>query len=278
MLTLFTIPKPFEGRIAEIQLNALRSWVALGDDVQVVLLGDEAGTTDAARSVGAEHVPFLLRNEQGTPRLDSAFAQADAVARHPLRCFVNADIVLLDDFLPAVRLAAAVDERFLMVGRTVDLDGVTPAELTDPARLRSRAAAAGAERGAAALDYFVFPAGLFGELPPFLVGRAGFDNWLVWRARQEGPVIDASAGVLAVHQSHDYAHLAGGMNEAYYGEEASWNNRLLGGRNHVYTIHDASHKLLSNGDIRRNYGSVLRVRETARKAAWKLGRQQRRNR
>lgn len=272
MLTLFTIPKPFEGRIAEIQLNALRSWAALGADVQIVLLGDEEGTAAASRSFGAEHVPFLLRNEHGTPRLDSAFAQADAVARHLLRCFVNADVVLLDDFLPAVRRAAAVGERFLMVGRTFELDGVTPAELTDPVRLRSRVAAAGVERGAAALDYFVFPVGLFGELPPFLVGRAGFDNWLVWRARREGPVIDASASVLAVHQSHDYAHLAGGMDEAYYGEEASWNTSLVGGRDRVYTIHDASHKLLADGGVRRNFGSILRARETARKAAWKLGR------
>jgi len=272
VLTLFSIPKPFEGPIAEIQLNSLRSWVALGADVQVVLVGDEQGTADAADSLGVEHVPLSLRNEHGTPRLDAAFAQADVVARHPLRCFVNADIVLLDDFLPAVRRAATVGDRFLMVGRTVDLDGVTPAELGDPARLRGRAAVAGVPRGAAALDYFVFPAGLFGELPPFLVGRAGFDNWLVWRARQEGPVIDASARVLAIHQSHDYAHLAGGMDEAYYGEEASRNSRLVGGRDHVYTIHDASHRLRGDGGVRRNYGSILRVRETVRKAAWKLGR------
>ncbi|MSO96208.1 MAG: hypothetical protein EXQ81_10540 [Thermoleophilia bacterium] len=272
MLTLFSIPKPFVERTAEIQLNALRSWVALGDDVQVVLLGNDAGVAEAARTVGVEHLPSLLCNEQGTPRLDSAFAEVDAVARHPLRCFVNADIVLLDDFLPAVHAAAHVGERFLVVGRTIDLDGVTSDEAADPPRLRARAAAAGVPRGAAALDYFVFPAGLFGELPPFLVGRAGFDNWLVWRARQVGPVIDASACVTAVHQSHDYAHLAGGMNEAYYGAEAAANIALVGGRDRIYTIHDASYKLDRDGNIRRNIGSILRVRETARKAAWKLGR------
>lgn len=270
MLTLFSIPKPFEGRIAEIQLNALHSWVALGADVQVVLLGDEEGTADAARSFGAEHVPFLLRNEHGTPRLDSAFVQADAVARQPLRCFVNADIVLLDDFLPAVRKAAAVGQRFLMVGRTVELDGVTPAALTDPARLRSRVAVAGVERGAAALDYFVFPVGLFGELPPFLVGRACFDNWLVWRGRQGGPVIDATQAVLAIHQTHDYAHLAGGQSEAYYGEEAAWNSALAGGRKHVYTMHDASHRMRADGTIVRNLGAILRTRETMRRSRAKL--------
>jgi hypothetical protein len=271
MLTLFSIPKPFVGGIKELQLNALRSWVALGEGVQVVLLGNEAGIADAARSCGAEHIPSLLRNEHGTPRLDDAFAQVDGVAREPLRCFVNADIILLDDYMAAVQRASVVGDRFLMVGRTTDLPDVTAAELADPARLRARAAADGEKRGAAAIDYFVFPGGLFGELPPFLVGRAGFDNWLVWRARQVGPVIDASASVLAIHQSHDYAHLAGGMDEAYYGEEAAWNRTLVGGSDHVFTIHDASHRLTPGG-MRRNHGSMFRARETARKAAWKLGR------
>ena len=61
------------------------------------------------------------------------------------------------------------------------------------------------------------------------------------------------------------------MNEAYYGEEASWNSVLVGGSDRVYTIHDASHRLLPRG-MRRNYGSILRARETARKIGWKLGR------
>lgn len=270
MLTLFSIPKPFEGPIGEIQLNAMRSWAALESDVQVVLLGDEEGTADASRSLGAEHFPFLLRDEHGTPRLDSAFAQADAVARYPLRCFINADIVLLADFLPAVRRAAATAERFLMVGRTMDLEGVTAAEAADSGRLRSRALAAGVGRGAAALDYFVFPAGLFGEVPPFLVGRACFDNWLVWRGRQEGPVIDATQAVLAIHQTHDYAHLAGGKNEAYYGEEAAWNSALAGGRRHLFTMYDASHRMRADGSIVRNFGAILRTRETMRRSRAKL--------
>jgi hypothetical protein len=270
--TLFSIPKPFEGSIGEIQLNALRSWVALGDGVQVVLLGDEAGVADAASTAGAEHVPAVERSDLGTPRLDSAFAEVETVARRPLRCFVNADIILLDDFLPAVEAVAARYERFLMIGRTYDLAAVAAEEVDDPAALQARAHAVGTRRGAAAIDYFVFTAGLFGDLPPFLVGRAGFDNWLVWKARQEGPVIDASERVCAVHQSHDYGHLSGGKEEAYRGEEAAVNIDLVGGKDRLYTIHDASHRLGSDGGLRRNYGSLLRNRETVRKLAWKLGR------
>lgn len=248
MLTLFSVPKPFEGPIGEIQRRAVETWMGL-QGVQVVLLGDEQGVAAAARAAGADYVPGIERTEHGTPRLDSAFEQADRVATHTLRCFVNADILLGDDLLAATRLVAGRTEHFLIVGQTRE-DG----------RLR----------GAAALDWFVFPGDLYRDVPPFALGRACFDNWLVWQARQQGMVVDATGAVDAVHQGHDYTHLAGGKEEAYYGEEASRNLELAGGRAHLYTIHDASH-VLADGRLRRNLGATLRARENLRKAAWKIG-------
>ena len=173
MLTIFSVPKPFEGRIGEIQRRAVASWAGLGDDVQVLLLGDEPGTGDAARAAGATHLPDLARTEHGTPRLDAAFAVADAAARHSLRCFVNADVVLFDDLPRAAARVHEQAERFLVVGQTVDVGQATNRD--DGSSPRGR------RRGAAALDYFVFTAGLY-TTPPFSIGRACFDNWLVWRA------------------------------------------------------------------------------------------------
>ena len=85
-------------------------------------------------------------------------------------------------------------------------------------------------------------------------------------------MIDVSDCVLAIHQTHEYGHLQGGVAQAYYGEEAARNVELAGGRRHIYTRHDASHRLRPNGTVRRNVGAVLRSRETIRKLAWKLGR------
>lgn len=260
MLTIFSVPKPFRGAIGEIQRRALASWTGLGGGVQVLLLGDEEGVAEAAREAGAEHFPELARTELGTPRLDAAFAAADRAARHPLRCFVNADVILFDDLPAAARRVAEQAERFLIVGQTVDVD--EPRGRADTAR--------GERRGAAALDYFVFPAGLYRDVPPFAIGRACFDNWLVWRARQDAIVVDATADVVAAHQRHDYAHVAGGKAEAYYGEEAARNLELAGGKSRLYTLHDASH-VLRAGRLRRNPGAPLRWRENVRKAAWKLG-------
>ena len=30
------------------------------------------------------------------------------------------------------------------------------------------------------IDYFAFPRGQYHDLPPFVIGRPGYDNWLVW--------------------------------------------------------------------------------------------------
>ena len=122
MLTLFSIPKAFGGHLGTIQRNAVRSWASLGHGVQVMLVGDEAGVAASARELGVGHVPGVALSEQGTPRIDDAFARVDTLAEHRLRCFVNADVVLLDDFLPAITAVEATFDRFLVVGETRDLD------------------------------------------------------------------------------------------------------------------------------------------------------------
>jgi hypothetical protein len=244
VLTLFSVPKPFEGEMGVLQRRSVESWRALG--VQVILLGDVAG---AARELDVEHVPGLELTARGTPRLDSALLLADGVARFPLRCFVNADVIFGSDLLDAVRAVSEQAQRFLVVGQTEE---------------------DGRGRGAAAMDWFVFPAGLFGDIPPFAIGRACFDNWLVWKARQVGIVVDATHDVRAIHQPHGYEHVEGGMSEAYYGEEAARNLELAGGKRRLFTLHDASH-VLRGGKLHRNPGAPLRWRETVRKLAWKVG-------
>ena len=190
----------------------------------------------------------------------------ETVARYPLWCLINGDIILLDDFLPAVERVASAFERFLIVGESRDLDvaaGASLERVRAREQLRQRALESGRLRGYAALDYFVFPKDLFGPMPPFLIGRACFDNWLVWRVRELGePVVDATRTVVAVHQSHDYAHVPGGFEEAYYGEEALHNEQLAGGRAHIYSLHDATHRPSQEGEAAPLLGlDVPRPRE-----------------
>ena len=103
MLTLFTIPKAFQGHTGIIQRNAIKSWTLLDPGCQVILVGDDDGTDKAAEELNVRHISDVKRNEFGTPLLNHSFQLAEAEAAFPLICHVNADIILMSDFIEAVQ-------------------------------------------------------------------------------------------------------------------------------------------------------------------------------
>jgi hypothetical protein len=122
MITLFAVPKLMEGEFLRLQENAVDSWIHLGPEVEVILFGNEAGVADFARRRGVAHFEQVARNEYGTPRIDDLFRRAETIASEPLLGYINADIILGRDFLPAVRILARERRPFLAVGRRWDLD------------------------------------------------------------------------------------------------------------------------------------------------------------
>jgi hypothetical protein len=257
VITFFSLPKPFNERFGDIQYNAIRSWVELGPSVRVVLLGDESGTAEVARELNLSHWPDITRNEYGTPLLDRLFELAEERDDNPYLNYVNCDIVLLGDFLVALRDAVRRKTRFLMVGQRTDFDQQGRLDFSPgwEDRLRAEARARGRLHRPTGIDYFVYRRGVWssgGGLPPFAVGRFTWDNWMIYRARQlQLPVIDATQRVLAIHQNHDYSHAAGGLKGARHGPEARRNLALAGGNKHLFTIWDATHVLTDRGVERR---------------------------
>src|SRR6266702_8704055 len=103
MLTLFSIPKAFAGQAELLQNNAIGSWMRLGSGCDIVLVGNDLGVAEAAARHGARHEPDIVRNEFGTPIIGDVFTRLNTLASQPFVAFVNSDIILLDDFLPAVK-------------------------------------------------------------------------------------------------------------------------------------------------------------------------------
>ena len=256
MLTIFSTPKPFRGHIDLIQRNAIRSWTLLGPEVEVILIGDDFGAQEVAREFGLRHEPNVRRNEQGTKYLASVFDSAQEVARHRTLCYLNCDIVLMSDFGKAVERVTTKYERVLMVGRRWDTNVTGPLDFASrdwEERLRTFASRNGKPRPPEWIDYFVFSRGLYGNIPPFVIGRPGWDPWLVWRARESGAaVVDASAVVMAVHQNHDYSYHPDGDKGVWHGEEAQRNYKLLSGGRCFATIENATHRLTPDG-FKRNH-------------------------
>lgn len=232
-LTIFTAPKPFTNpHIATIQRNAIRSWKALGPDVSVLVIGSEEGIQQAAADLGVGWLPEVACNPHGTPFIPALFQAARQHSTSPLLAYVNADILLLPDFLAAAERLAAQLPHFLLVGQRWDLDLREPLEFSGlwQAALRQRLAEDGRLHPRGGSDYFVFPRACFEQIPGLVVGRAGWDNWMLFEARRRGwALVDGTADVWIVHQNHDYSHLPGG--QPHYRQPETFENiRLAGGR------------------------------------------------
>jgi hypothetical protein len=251
MLTLFSTPKPFAAHIAVIQQNALRSWTLLHPDVEIILFGDDAGAVEICRELGLRHEPEAMRNPSGTKRLDYIFGRAQEIARHKLVCYINCDILLTRDFVEAARRLRAWRERFLMVGRRWDTDireSIDFSRVEWEADIVARARAEGYQRFYHNIDYFLFARGLYREIPPLVIGRVGWDHWLVGKAYVAGvPVVDVSDVVCAVHQNHDYGYHPEGMDGVWNDAEARANEELAKRGQRLRTIEDAQWRLTASG-------------------------------
>lgn len=251
MLTLFSIPKRFRGHIAIIQRNAIQSWTLLRPACEIILFGDEEGTAEVAKEFGVCHIPEVVCNEFGTPLVHDLFEKAKRVASYDLLCYINADIILMNDFLPAVQ-SARKKRRFLLVGQRWDVDLDKLWDFDKPnwePVLRSYVRENGKLHASTGIDYFVFPKGLWGDVPPFALGRTVWDNWLIYRARlKHSCVIDATHVVTAIHQNHDYTYFPTGKTGVWKGPEAKCNLELAGGYQHIFTLEDATHVLTPSGE------------------------------
>ncbi|MCZ7547070.1 MAG: hypothetical protein M5R40_27700 [Anaerolineae bacterium] len=256
MLTLFTALKPNHGHAAVIQRNALTSWSLL-PGCETIVFGDDEGAAALAAEVGARQMPEIARNERGTPLLSDMFAQVDHLARNDLLAYVNADIILMRDFLEAAQAVRRAGwPNFLMVGKRWNVDMAQAWDFETPQwaqALRAHVEAHGALYVHWAMDYFVLPRGALGAMPPFAIGRPAWDNWMVYHARACGaPVIDATEAAMVVHQNHDYTHVGAQMDRdaVWKGAEAQHNRALAGivGR-YQLSIHNATHRLTRAGEI-----------------------------
>jgi hypothetical protein len=256
MLTIFTIPKAFRGHAGIIQRNALQSWIRLRPQVEVILLGSDEGTAEAAREAGVRHVPDIATNEHGTPLLNDIFRQAEAAAAFPWMCYVNADIIILDDFVETLQRAQKQLAKFLYVAKRVNIDVSEPLAFLPgwQAALKESARATGVNGSHTAIDVFAFPKGTYAQMPDFFIGRLWFDQWLIKAAIENHlPVVDASLVAPVLHQNHDYGHVPGGYDQVWKGVEAEHNFRLYGGVQHAYTLLDVTHELTPEGRLRKTH-------------------------
>ena len=252
LITIFITPKGFDrDHIAMIQRNAIRSWKALGDDVDILLIGDDPGVEENAKALGVRYIKDVKRNSSGTPMLDDIFRIAREESDSPLLAYVNADIILKPDFVEISRKIMEQEKEFLLVGQRWDLDVRKDLyfERDWEKDFDADLAARGRRHPAGGSDYFVYPRDVFTSIPAFAIGRSGWDNWMFYEARVKGwKLINCSKAINIIHQDHDYAHLPNGLPH-YRQPESAENVKAAGGKRTIFTLLDCNYELDAAGNI-----------------------------
>jgi hypothetical protein len=260
-LTVFTAPKPFTNpHIATIQRNAIRSWMQLGAEVDVFMMGDEEGMAEFADEYQIQHFPDVKCSQEGTPYISSMFELARTESDAPYIAILNADIILMSDFVEGAKQVAAKEKEFLFLGRRWDLDVEEELEFLpgwDKA-LREEVNSRGTLHGPVGSDYFLVPRHLLNDMPDFTIGRSGWDNWTIFHAVGSGwSVVDVTHSAMIVHQNHDYSHLPGNK-PPYDLPETKKNIQIAGGVKTMYTILEAN-QILVDGDLKSAPQSMPRL-------------------
>lgn len=269
MLTLFACPKPFtDPHIAIIQRNAITSWTLLEPRPEIILFGNEAGSSDIAEQLGLLHIREVARNEFGTPLVGDIFEKAVQVASSEFLCYINADIILTNDFMSAFERVVSCENEWLMVGSRTDIDITEFLNFNDKVwekKLRTLVEKKGVPMVWSS-DYFVFHKDFFEiqKMPPFAIGRMAFDNWFFWYAsRKHASIVDTSKMVLAAHQNH---HFFQNRQDVKFDLEKKRNRELAGDWACSFILADATHELFSL-EMKRKllYSYINRT-----KVSWKL--------
>lgn len=258
-LTIFTIPKPFEGTYGIMQKNAIMSWHAALKPKDIFLFG---GEEDVCRRYGCTRKNVELNREFNVPRVDTTFERAQKDATTSLMAFFNTDMIFGPEFAEVIEMVSAKFERFLIIGQKTDIDFIEPIDFSDEdwwGKLSRFAAKKGVLHGKCGLDYFVFPRGkvyrgstdqplspksIEGLIQPYMIGRKTWDNAMMWIVALQGiPVIDATKAILAFHPHVALLRVKSGPPYDY--------NRRLGGKAGRYgRTNLAIWELTEDGELR----------------------------
>ena len=233
LITLFTTFKHYEGKGVTYR-NTIRNWALLAPFVRPVLyypFGEDY-LTEFARTNGWSVYKCPRSSKYGVPVLRSMFLHAQEINdTTSFYGYANGDILFSNNLvatLKALRTDNATFNQLLVVGRRTNYNFKENEEIynLDPVY---RYATAGKLFTTDAQDFFIsthsgFP---WDSIPDFVVGRVGYDNWLVATAvNRNYSVVDVTATVTALHQTGVDGNHAGHRKRK--GDDMSVNHRLAG--------------------------------------------------
>lgn len=218
-MLIATTCKPFRGADALRQRNALLSWKQITEDVRIVVFGKEASVFCAEHNIENRGV----KRRNGLPLLSDIFKQSIELAGEDIVCYMNSDVMVGDDFVMVPQQINKKYEEFVIVGQRWDVRIDWEIDFSKDWRtmLQNHARKYAKLHPEWGMDYFIWQGDIYDNIPDFMVGVVGFDNWLVWKAIYDGAlVLNATDVISIIHQEH------GGTKQPRIGENATYNKTL----------------------------------------------------
>ncbi|MEO0311642.1 MAG: hypothetical protein RIQ89_1299 [Bacteroidota bacterium] len=257
MITFFTTTKAFNGKNSVNQLNAIDSWLAADPNSEIVIFGNAKGSDLLPNTSRIKIIENIKTNENGVPVLNFMFSQVSMIAHNQWCCYINADILISSPLIDILKIIKQQEhKKVLIVGQRIDVDvnerlafadgwvGTFEEKYKDSFKLHSPSG----------IDYFLFPKGQYTEtnMPPMLVGRPGWDLWMIGNAVKSGyKAIDLSRSYKIYHQNHDYNHKNKNVHIRAFEDE--YNYQFLNeDEKYNYTLYACNYKF-EKGKVKKNY-------------------------
>ena len=229
LLTLFTTLHPSKDPLKVLaQQNTLQSYANLAPLVRgIVFTNSQHWIKQAKRlNITVVHIDHKMKNRHGTPFFHSMFQEAyNFLPATYFYGYANGDILFSKDLITtlcSIKQAIKhqiIKERFLLTGRRLNHDlALGPHHLiTSNMQEQDATVLKWAKQAevfiANAQDYFFVTKKTFhwDVIPPYVIGRLGYDNCLVHQmnANRAVDTIDGSLSVHAVHQTVQDGNRAG---------------------------------------------------------------------
>lgn len=255
VVTMFTTPfgAPVGSQKYYIQQNAVRA-LAILPEVDVVVFSHEQAVRDMMAPLpGVEVVDKYETNKFGTPFLHSMFQHVEHHAGSHMFGYMNADILFCSELVDTLQVVidavskGKLKKHVLVVGRRTnvqlpkklhDQHAAMITSLEDIDHKVKTMAKTGQLFQTDAEDFFIITPGTFNwaKMPQFVIGRPGYDNWLVdygYHHSSRIDMVDVTKTVHAVHQTGVDGNKAGHKARP----DKKWNlERGSGGFDHGRTV------------------------------------------
>lgn len=249
------------------QSNSLRNWLATFKShfsIAIYLFGNVSYNQQFIKISPRNLHVMKSSNESSIPLFDDMINQVRSAnswfdeSRSNLFLLTNADILFSRRTAPAALAAMNMfsERPFLLVGQRFDIP-MSNCMLDFEASNWDHQLQLWEQHPLSFLqnvhykDFFFFSDALWNPhisgsqiAAPVVIGRAGYDDWIMKSASQAGAaIVDLTPAVRVYHQSHSYNHLAGGKAATWNGGDAQTNYKLLGSAYVVTEIDNAPFEL-----------------------------------